>query len=454
MINRKIYNELRDFFINDTRALLVTGARQTGKTYSIRKIGKENFDNFVEINFLEQAEAKRLFEESHNAKDLLLHLSALVGKKLIPGKTLVFFDEVQECKEIVTAIKFLVDEGSYRYVLSGSLLGIELKDIKSVPVGYLSVKEMYPLDLEEFASALGVGEAVLQHLQKSFAEHLAVDTFIHEKMMEMVRLYLIVGGMPAVVQKYLDTNNLKSIQTLQKDIVKLYKKDISKYDKESKLRINEVFSLIPSELNSQNKRFILKNLNEKARFRQFEDDFLWLKEAGVAIPVYNVEEPKAPLLLNKQHNLMKLFLNDVGLLSCMYAGDIYTKIMMGETNINFGAMYENLAAQELSAHGWAGDERNLFYFSSKKQGELDFVIEENGTVVPIEMKSGKSYHRHNALDGAMRCAEYGMQKAYVFCSDNVSMRENVAYLPVYMLMFLQKSKTPEMVWKFDTEGLQ
>ena len=453
MLERRIEGKLRKHFLTEKNALLLTGARQTGKTFSIRKTGRECFENFVEINFLEDEKAVKLFENAGDAKSLLLGLSALFGRKLVPGKTLIFFDEVQECKEIVTAIKFLVEEGSYRYVLSGSLLGVELKDIRSVPVGYMSVMDMYPLDFEEFALCCGVSPEVLDHLRECFAEGKAVDAFVHQKMMELLRLYLLVGGMPAAVQKYIDTNNLKKVYAEQREIVRLYKKDIAKYDSADKLKIGEVYELMPSELNAQNKRFILKDLGEQARFRGYENTLLWLKDSGVAIPVYNVEEPKSPLLLNKQHNLMKLFMNDVGLLSSMYAGDIQARVMSGQTDINFGAVYENLAAQELYAHGWAGDLHNLFYFSSKKQGELDFVIEQDGAILPIEIKSGKNYHRHNALDNALRNPDYGVQRAYVFCQDNVKRDDRVLYLPIYMLMFLRKEEMPEVIYKFDPAEL-
>ena len=319
MVKRKADELIRNFLLNDKRSLLVTGARQVGKTFSIRKVGKECFDNVVEINFVEQPDAIELFSEQKGAKDLLLRLSTFTKKPLVPGKTLIFFDEVQECKEIVTAIKFLVDEGSYNYVMSGSLLGVELDDLRSVPVGYMDEIEMYPLDLLEFFEAIGIGADVISHLRTCFEEKKPVDDFIHKKMLEAIRLYLIVGGMPAAVQKYLDTNNLRRVYEEQRGIIRTYKRDITQYNHDRKLLIEEIYDLIPSELNAKNKRFILKELNEKARFSKYEDSFLWLRDAGVAIPTYNVEEPQVPLLLNKQRNLFKLFLNDVGLLAAMYA---------------------------------------------------------------------------------------------------------------------------------------
>ena len=453
MVKRKVDKQIRNFILNDRRALLVTGARQVGKTFIIRKISKECFDNVVEINFIEQPKAIELFNGHKGAKDLLMRLSALTRKPLVPGKTLIFFDEVQRCKEIVTAIKFLVDEGSYKYVMSGSLLGVELNDLRSVPVGYMDEIEMYPLDLLEFFEAIGISDEVVAYLRKCFEEKRPVDEFIHQQMLDALRLYLIIGGMPAAVQKYLDTNNLRKVYEEQRGIIRTYKKDITQYSAEHKLQIEEIYDLIPSELNAKNKRFILKALNEKARFSKYENSFLWLKDAGVAIPTYNVEESRIPLLLNKQRNLFKLFLNDVGLLAAMYGGNIQTRLLSKDSNINYGAVFENLVAQELYAHGFALD-HFLYYFNSKKQGELDFVLEYDNRVLPIEVKSGKDYARHNALSNVMKNPEYGIQQAYVFCNENVQVKEPVAYLPIYMIAFLEQSPVADNIYKFDLTGLQ
>ena len=452
MINRKAYQFLRAFFTNEKRALLVTGARQVGKTFAVRKIGKEVFEQVVEINFIEQPDAVELFRHPKSAEEILMRISAFTSKKLVPGKTLIFFDEIQECDEMVTAIKFLVDEGSYRYVMSGSLLGVELKDLRSVPVGYMGELEMHPLDLEEFARAVGISDEVLEYLKDRYEGQKPVDEFIHKRMVELVRLYMIVGGMPAAVQKYLDTNNLRNVLNGQRDIIRTYKRDITKYEKEHKLQIEEIFNLIPSELNAKNKRFFLKELSEKARFARYESGFLWLKDAGVAIPTYNVEAPTMPLLLNKQRNLFKLFLNDVGLLAAMYGGDIQVRLL-NNLNVNYGAAFENLVAQELYAHGFAID-HDLFYFNSKKQGELDFVLEYQGEVLPIEVKSGKDYERHRALSNIMDNEEYAIPKAFVFCQENTQIKGRLVYLPIYMIMFLQHEKNDDLTYQFDLTGLK
>ena len=372
MIKRKIDAFLDIFFKDARKALLVTGARQIGKTYSVREASKRNFENFIEINFITSPEAVGIFEGAKDVNEMLFRLSAFVDKPLVKNKTLIFFDEVQVYPDVVTRIKSLVDEGSYRYVLSGSLLGIELNNLRSEPVGYMDVKEMYPLDLKEFYEAVGMSENVLAVLGQCWEETKPVDEFVHQRLMQVFRLYLVVGGMPQAVQTYLDTNNLQSVIAVQKSILLEYQRDIMKYKKDDynqKLYIEDIFKLIPSELNAKNKRFILKSLNEKARFATYENSFLWLRDAGVALPTYNVEEPKLPLLLAKTRNLFKLFQSDVGLLSSQFAGGIQLRLLDDSQAVNFGSIYENVVAQELKAHGFA-----LYYYNNKRLGELDFVV--------------------------------------------------------------------------------
>lgn len=447
-LKRKIKDYITAYYKQTNNALLITGARQTGKTFSIREFGKQ-FKSFVEINFVEQPDAVELFKGAQNSDDILLRLSAISTKPLIKGETLVFFDEVQKCPDIVTAIKFLVNEGSYRYILSGALLGVELKDLRSEPVGYMSIKTMYPLDFEEFISCVGISDSIIDTLRTAWETRKPIDAFVHKKLMELFRLYLVIGGMPAAVNKYLESNNLQEVMLLQHDIIRLYMRDIAQYDTANKLYINDIFNLIPPELNAKNKRFVLKRLNENAKFERFKNSFLWLTNAGVAIPVYNVEEPKMPLMLTRSRNLFKLFQSDIGLLAAQYAEGIQMRIIKNEKDINFGAIYENAVAQELVAH-----ELTPYYYNNKKKGELDFLIEIGGQVLPIEVKSGKDYVVHRALANIMDCKEYGLKEAIVFCNDNLRTVGNIVYAPIYMVMFLQKKQISNLVYKVDLSGLQ
>lgn len=449
MLERKISRYIEHFYEVNKGALLLSGARQVGKTYSVRRFAEKKFKSFIEINFVDNPDAVGIFSNAKNSSDILLRLSAFVNQPLIKGETLIFFDEVQLCPEIVTAIKFLVDDGRYRYIMSGSLLGVELNNLRSVPVGYMEVKEMYPLDLEEFMWAVGVNEDVIDSLKKSWEEKKHVDDFVHKKMMDVFRLYLIVGGMPAAVMSYKENNNLQDVMASQREIISLYEKDISQYDEKRSLKIKEVFDLIPSELNSKSKRFFIKDINTKARAEMYENEFLWLKNAGVAIPVFNVDEPKLPLKLASSRNLFKLFSNDVGLLACQYSDGIQLKILTGDDAINHGSVYENVVAQELLAHGF--DE--LYYYNSKKMGELDFILEYDGNVFPVEVKSGKDYSRHRALNNILTCPEYDIPQAVVLCNNNFEVKDNVIYVPIYMMMFLQKEREIDMQFHLDLNGL-
>ena len=448
MLERKVETELRRFHDDTNRkALLLTGARQVGKTYIVRKFGKANYAAFVEFNFIRNEAAANIFRNVSDEHDILLRLSALAKVRLVPGNTLIFFDEVQACPEVVTFIKFLVEEGSYRYILSGSLLGVELKNIRSVPVGYMKEVQLFPLDFEEFIRANGVGDDVIAHLRDAYGNRRSPDPVIHEKMLRYHALYLITGGMPAVVQKYIDTNDLQQVFDEQKAIVQEYRRDVTQYDERLKMRLRHVYSLIPSELNKQNKRFYLKNLADLQRFDRAEADFVWLKEAGVAIPVYNVDEPRIPLELAKKANLFKLFMNDVGLLCSLYSDGIQLKLLNGETEMNSGAVYENFVAQELVAHGF----ETVYYYNSKKRGEVDFLVEYNGAVLPIEAKSGKNNTAHSALDNLMNEEIFGIQQAFVFGkSGEVTISGRIVHMPVYFLMFLERNTLSKpLIYRID-----
>lgn len=447
MLYRKIAAYIEDFYATSGNALLLTGARQTGKTYSVRNFGKK-FKNFIEINFIEHPEFVDIFKGVTSAKEVLLRLSVISGGDMEAGETLIFFDEVQCCDDIVTAIKFLVDDGRFRYILSGSLLGVELKDIRSNPVGYMGVKEVFPLDFEEFALNMGVSDHVLDSVRQCWQRRQVVDDMVHEKMLELFRLYTVVGGMPAAVAEYKQSNNLDTVVRVQKDIVSLYRMDITRYAESDKLKIKEIFDIIPSELDAKNKRFILKKLNEHAKFIRYQDSFLWLKDAGVAIPVYNFDQPAAPLKLSETRNLFKLFSNDVGLLASQYADSIQLKIIMGDAAINFGAVFENVVAQELLCHGLTP-----YYYNNKKKGEVDFVVSFDGKVLPIEVKSGKDYRRHNALTNLLYDSPYDLPQGIVLCNSNIHTDGKIVYAPIYMVMFIKPSDTKIGVYKPDLTAL-
>lgn len=448
MIHRKADKYIDNHYRTTGKALLLTGARQVGKTYAVRRAAERLGWKLIEMNFLLQPETIDIVRGAGDISEVMLRISAFVNHSIEKEKTLFFFDEVEEFPDVMTWVKAFVDHG-YHLILSGSLLGVEIKNIRSVPVGYMDEKQMFPCDFEEFIRAIGVQETVIDTLREAWEQKHPVDPFVHSKMMKLINLYLLVGGMPAVVQVYLETNDIQRVLAEQKSILSLYKKDIARYDPDNKLYINDIFDLIPPELNAKNKRFILKNLNEHFKFSRHENSFIWLRDADMAMPTYNAEEPKVPLVLSRSRNLFKLFQNDVGLLASQYADGIQLKILQGEVNINYGAIYENLAAQELHAHGW-----ELYYFQNKKQGELDFLLEQGAEIIPLEIKSGKDYERHVALNNVLRNRNYAIQKAFVFCNDNVTTKGVITYMPIYMLMFLTKEQeVVPQIYKPDLSGL-
>lgn len=412
-------------------ALLIDGARQVGKTYLVRQFAATHYQHFVEFNFIENPDLIRLFNTPRQVDDILMRMELAANEPMEPGNTLIFLDEIQQCTEAATAIKFLVDDGRYDFILSGSLLGVELEDIRSVPTGYLTEIRMFPLDFEEFCWSQGVNTNVFTLLHDCFERQTPVDEFIHDQLKHLFFRYLIVGGMPAAVSSFADNTNISDVRTIQENIKREYRRDISQYaHKEDRLNIRSIYDLVPSELNNPNKRFTFSKIKKNARFRTTAADFDWLAAANVAIPVYNVDEPRRPLKMSMERNLFKLFYSDVGLLTGSFLRSTSLDILDGVEDVNYGSIYENLVAQELTAHGF--DE--LYYYNSKKLGELDFLIQDrNDNVVPLEVKSGKSYKRHRALDNILAVEAYRIDHGYVLGPDNVSVDGNITYLPIYMI---------------------
>ncbi len=436
MLKRKIEKKIYDWIRNDERALLLYGVRQAGKTYIIRHCLESEGCSYVEFNLIREPDIVAILKNATDVDDLILKLSLYSDKKIIPGETFLFFDEIQKYKEIVTKIKFLVEDKRYRYILSSSLLGVEIVNLKSAPVGYLKSLQMYPLDFEEFLQLFEISSAAFEALKKTYRKKEAVDEIIHKKMLQLFHLYLIIGGMPAAVEKYRQTENIDAVMDEHEAILQQYKLDFTQYEAENKkLLLTNIYELIPAELNEQNKRFKITDIEKNLRFEKMNDSFTWLWKAGVALPVFNVTEPKIPLLLNQKSTLFKLFLSDVGMLTTLYGKALKLKIVNQEKDINKGAVYENIAAQELTAHGY-----NCYYYNNKKFGELDFVIEHDGEVLPIEVKSGKDYKKHSALAQIMQNENYQLNEAVVFSNSNVERNGKITYLPIYMLMFLEETE--------------
>ncbi len=446
---RKDSITIEEWIKNSNKALLVTGARQIGKTWLIRdEIEKSGYTKF-EINFIDQPDMVHYLDAEMSADEFLVKLRMIMPEDCKPHETIVFFDEIQKCPEIVTKIKFLVDEGSFKYVMSGSLLGVELKGIASAPVGYLSVLRMYPMDFEEFMIANHVSKATLEMLKDKFETVRPVDEFIHQKLLALFFVYLIVGGMPDAVKTYIATKDIREVDKIQRDIVTQYKEDFSQYESEDKkLKLISIYDIIPAELNKQNKKFVFTMLDKELKFDRYENSFLWLKDAGVALPVYNVEAPVIPLLASKSSNVFRLFSSDIGLLTSAYPAATKIELINKNGEVNNGAHFENAVAQQLLCNGFEP------YFCKKKNiGELDFLIEMDGKVVPIEVKSGKAYRTHKALDHFMNVSDYHIEKAYVFSTGNVEEDGKVTYLPIYMCYLVKEQSIGQLIVDLDMEGL-
>ena len=440
---------IEEWLKSSNKALLVTGARQTGKTWLIREeIAKSEYTKF-EVNFIDQPDLVDYLNVKMSAEEFLVKLKMIMPEDCKPQETVVFFDEIQKCPEIVTKIKFLVEEGSFKYVMSGSLLGVELKGIASVPVGYLTVLKMYPMDFEEFMVANNVSKMTLEMLKEKFETCQPVDEFIHQKLLSLFFIYLIVGGMPDAVKTYIATKDIREVDKVQRDIITLYKEDFSQYESEDKkLKLISIYDIIPAELNKQNKKFVFTMLDKELKFDRYENSFLWLKDAGVALPVYNVEAPTIPLKESKSSNVFRLFSNDTGLLTSAYSAEIKLELINKNSEINNGAHFENAVVQQLTANGLEP------YFCKKKNiGELDAVIEMGGKVVPIEVKSGKAYKAHKALDNFMNIPDYHLEKAYVLSAANLEQEGAVVYLPIYMCYLLKEREIGKLIVDLNMEGL-
>lgn len=418
-------------------ALLVAGARQVGKTFLIRQFAREKYETFLEINFIETPSAKSIFEGDLDAETLIANLTAFSGTELKPGSTLVFLDEIQECPKARVAIKFLVDDGRFDYIESGSLLGVLSGEVPSLPVGYEQMLRMYPLSLVEFFLENGVRRDTLDLVRRCCEEGMPVPTVAHDRLMRLFRLYLAVGGMPAAVREFVETSDLARVLRVQRDIVEMYRQDIAKYAS-NKAHVHMIFDALPAELDKKNKRFKLSDLAKSARMERYESDFMWLADAGVALPCYNAVAPRIPLEVNMRHNLFKLFFCDVGLLSAASVGAVQFELVQGDVSINWGSFLENALAQQLVANGF-----KLFYYGKSKVGEVDFLIQKGSRVIPLEAKSGADYAKHAALDNLMAVAEWQLDEAMVLCCGNVERRGRVVYLPWYAVAFLEQEALPE-----------
>ena len=441
MLYRKFEKRIEEFFRKEpNKILLVNGARQIGKSYLIRYVGKKMFKNYIEINLKEDKESRGIFATVKSTNDFYIQLGVIAGNRLgTKENTLVFLDEIQSYPHLMTMLKFLNQEGRYTYVASGSQLGVALMQTASIPIGSIAIEEMYPLDFEEFLLATGSGQEAVDGMREKFLVGEALNESLHNYMLQQFKLYLLVGGLPESINKFLENRNIAQVRKVQREIHNLYRIDASQYDAEKKLLIRKIYDMIPSNMENKKKRIVVKRVEETGSHKQFSDyadEFEYLTNSGIALAVQAISNPRFPLLQSENKNLLKLYMNDVGLLTDLLYGLNINAVLRDERSINLGSVYETVVAQELHAHGFA-----LHYYDNKQKGEVDFLIDdyEHLTVLPIEVKSGKDYTVHSALNNFLNTPDYHIQKAMVLSNEReISVKNGITYLPVYYCMFYQR----------------
>lgn len=439
MLERKFTRYLERFLNEEpNKILLVNGARQIGKSYLVRYVGKRLFKHFVEINLKEDKEGDQVFASVKTTNDLYMRLGNYYSEPLGNNTdTLVFLDEIQSYPHLMTMLKFLNQEGRYRFIASGSQLGVALSETPSVPIGSINVEQMYPLDFEEFLWATGVSKEWIEHIHDTFLREESLDESTHELLLKRFQYYLLVGGLPEAVNKYLEDRNMVRVRAIHRDIHELYRIDASQYDEEHKLKIRRIYDLIPSNLENKKKRIVYNKIENKTgkHFADYADEFEYLTNSGVALEVIAISNPHFPLAESEQKRLLKLYLNDVGLLTNLLYGVNVNAVLQDIKSINLGTVYESVVAQELAAHQF-----KLHYYDNKKKGEVDFLIDDykNLQVLPLEIKSGKDYTEHSALTKFLDTPEYGITRAIVFSNEReVYKNKGATYMPIYYCMFLQ-----------------
>jgi len=428
MLKRKILSQFAEWKNNKNKvALLIKGARQVGKTTSIREFGQKNYKYFIEINFEKTPSARRAFDGDLDARTIILNLSAQGFGPFEPGETLVFFDEIQSCPTARTAVKFLVEDGRFDFIESGSLLGLNYKEVSSYPVGFEEQLDMFPFDFEEFLWANNISTDAIDMIAASYKNLTPVSDFFHAQMMNLFRKYLIVGGMPAAINAFLENDDLSQTIRQQKIILSNYRDDISRYAENEKDKAKAIFDAIPEQLNKKSKRFFLSSLEKGASARKYEQATNWLNDAGIAYHCFNVSNLELPLSFSEKRNLYKLYMLDTGLLCALSMNGIQNELLLGNIKINEGMIAENYVAATLVKQNIP-----LYYYDKKTRAELDFVWNDGGKLSVIEVKSGNGYRRHIALNNAISDFPNAFNRKIVLCKGNVEVKNDIIYLPLYM----------------------
>ena len=436
MFYRKIEERINRYYADkNAKILVIDGARQIGKSFIIRETGKKFFKHFVEINLKDDSEGDKLFESVRTTEDFYLQVSALYGNNLGDvSDTMIFLDEIQVYPHLLTMLKPLKADARYRYICSGSLLGITLQHT-FIPMGSMDEVKMFPMDFEEFLLANNVGKDVISYLRKCFADQTPPSEGIHKTILGLFKRYLLSGGLPDSVKAFVEAKNVYTMRENQALTYKYYSDDAAKYDKEHSLKIRRIYDYLSSYMENKVKRIQFKKIEDapKASMGRYQDEFDYLLSSGCVLGAKAISNPVFPLCESASKNLIKLYYNDVGLLTNLLYKNNIDAVLNKDSGVNLGSVYETACAMELSAHG-----HDLYYFDSKKVGEVDFLINdyENTSILPIEIKSGNDQNNFRAIPKLVK-EPYNLQKGYIFGNENgISSKSNLVTFPIYMIMFL------------------
>lgn len=431
MLKRKIEKELLEWKNKENKmCLVIKGARQVGKTYIIEKFAKENYKNYVYMNFVETPSLKKIFDGDLDAETIIKQITLNIQNvDLVPNETIIFLDEIQDCPRARAALKFLSIDKRFDVIASGSLLGINYSDVPSFPVGYVESIEMFSMDFEEFLWANGVSEQAIGYIKEYFDKSEEVPVAMHEKMMGLFKEYIVVGGMPRVVAEFVETHNFANVLKLQRGIVSDYLDDIAKYAKETeKAKARECFLSIPKQLAKDYKKFQYSLVDVSGSARKYAGSLMWLYDAGIINFCYNLRAPELPLEGNSMNDQFKVYMKDTGLLVSMLEEGSQKDIIDGNLGIYKGAIYENIIAEVFTKLN-----KKLYYFEYRNSIEVDFFIRKDNTATAIEVKAAdnnKSKSMQNII------SKWNVKKGIKLSSQNLGGNETVQKLPLYMAMFL------------------
>lgn len=436
MLKRKIEQRLTAWKNTpNKKPLIIKGCRQCGKTFSVLEFAKRNYTHVVYLNFFENPDYTSVFAGSLEIDNIIMMLSALLGKSavFVPGETVIVLDEIQDCPEARTALKFFRIDGRFDVIGTGSLLGVKGygKEPKSIPVGSETVIDMYPLDFEEFLWANGISDALIQMLKQHLENETPVPEALHNRMRQLLLQYTIVGGMPDAVQTFVDTRQMDEVLRIQRDIVRSYEDDMVKYaERKDKSRIKECFQSIPKQLSKENKKFQYSVVKKGSTAAKYAGSLQWIEDAGIIARCYNLSITELPLDGNAVEDVFKVYMRDCGLFVSMLEDGTQFDILQGNLFGYKGAIFENLIADIFGKMG-----RKLYYFHKDSGLEVDFVIRHHGVCTLVEVKAAtgntkstktilrhpEKYHVHHAI----KLGDY-----------NVGRNEQILTLPLYMAFLL------------------